>query len=272
MGRLVGAARVSSILDIDELLPYVTDLLRDTIGYHTVYIFLVEPDTDSLVLRAGSGGPYDRAPIGQRLDMGQGIIGWVAQRGEAVLANDVSKDPRFTFVEEFADTRAQLSVPIATGDEVVGVLGIEQTEVDAFDETDQFTAQTLAHCLGVAIENARLFGQAGELAVLEERNRMAREIHDTLAQGFTGIVLQLEAAEQALEDGALPGALNEHLDRARSLARESLNEARRSVWNLAPWALDAQPLAGAIEEEVRRFAAGGSERASFALSGAPPTL
>ena len=273
------AARVSSILDIDELLPYVTDLLRDTIGYYTVYIFLVEPDTDSVVLRAGSGGPYDRAPMSERLNMGQGITGWVAQRGEAVLANDVSKDPHFMFVEEFRDTKAQLSVPIAIGDEVVGVLGIEQTEVDAFDETDQFTAQTLADCLGVAIENARLFEQAGEVAVLEERNRMAREMHDTLAQGFTGIVLQLEAAEQAHEHaagahdhGAVQAELEEHLSRAKDLARDSLNEARRSVWDLAPRALDAQPLAGAIEEEVRGFDAGGSERASFALSGAPGAL
>ena len=231
------------------------------------------------MLSAGSGGPYDRAPLGERLNMGQGIIGWVAQRGEAVLANDVGKDPHFMFVEEFRDTRAQLSVPIKLGDEVLGVLGIEQTEVDAFDETDLFTAQTLADCLGVAIENARLFEQAGEVAVLEERNRMAREIHDTLAQGFTGIVLQLEAAEQAHEeaagvhdDGAVQAELTEHLSRAKVLARDSLNEARRSVWGLAPRALDAQPLAGAIEEEVRRFAADGSERASFALSGAPRTL
>lgn len=62
------------------------------------------------------------------------------------------------------------------------------------------------------------------------------------------------------------------MSRAKDLARDSLNEARRSVWDLAPRALDAQPLAGAIEEEVRCFAADGSERASFAVSGAPGTL
>ena len=273
------AAKVTSILSLEELLPYVTNLLRDTFGYDTVYIFLREPESDSLVLTAGVGGAQDRVPLGERLKVGEGINGWVAEHGEPVLAADVSEDPRFLPESRRPDTRAQLSVPIAIGDEIVGVLGIEQTAVDAFDETDQFTAQTLAYCLGVAIENTRLFEQAGEVAVLEERNRMAREIHDTLAQGFAGIVLQLEAAEQAHEqaasvheDSEVQAELQAHLSRAKDLARDSLNEARRSVWGLAPRALDAQPLAGAIEDEVVSFAADGSERASFALSGAPDTL
>ena len=83
-----------------------------------------------------------------------------------------------------------------------------------------------------------------DLAVLEERNRMAREIHDTLAQGFTGIVLQLEAGEQALEQS--PADVTDHIARAKGLARESLQEARRSVWNLLPQALEERPLDGAL--------------------------
>ena len=105
-----------------------------------------------------------------------------------------------------------------------------------------------------------------ELAVLEEQNRMAREIHDTLAQGFTGIVLQLEAAEQASEGS--PGQVSGHLTQAKGLARESLQEARRSVWNLLPQALEERPLDAALQEEVRRFATEGVEQASFSSSGA----
>ncbi len=105
-----------------------------------------------------------------------------------------------------------------------------------------------------------------DLAILDERNRMAREIHDTLAQGFTGIVLQLEAAEQASEGS--PGQVLGHLTQAKGLARESLQEARRSVWNLLPQALEERPLDVALQEEVRRFATEGVEQASFSLSGA----
>jgi signal transduction histidine kinase len=90
------------------------------------------------------------------------------------------------------------------------------------------------------------------MAVTEERNRMAREIHDTLAQGFTGIILQLEATEQVLGDDMNPD-VQKHLNQARSLARKSLQEARRSVWNLSPQALEQLRIDEAIKHEVERF-------------------
>ena len=110
-----------------------------------------------------------------------------------------------------------------------------------------------------------LLQQERDLAVLEERNRMAREIHDTLAQGFTGIVVQLEATEQALEGS--PAEAPSHLGRAKSLARESLQEARRSVWGLLPHSLEWRSLEDALREEVDRFDGTGTEKASFSLSG-----
>ena len=107
--------------------------------------------------------------------------------------------------------------------------------------------------------------QTREVAVLGERNRMAREIHDTMAQGFTGIVLQLEAAEQAMAESS--GETVGHLDRARSLAREGLQEARRSVWGLLPHALEQAPLDAALQGEVQKFEAAGQEKAEFNTSG-----
>jgi len=115
-----------------------------------------------------------------------------------------------------------------------------------------------------------LFEQTRESAVLDERNRIAREIHDTIAQGLTGIVLQLEAAEQAQETGSTEAEA--HLSRAKSLARESLQEARRSVWNLVPQVLQDGNLADAIERDVRRFRAGGSSEVVFTVTGEPRPL
>jgi signal transduction histidine kinase len=104
------------------------------------------------------------------------------------------------------------------------------------------------------------------MAVMEERNRMAREIHDTLAQGFSGIILQLEAAEQAL--GEDTSAMERHLNQARSLARKSLAEARRSVWNLRPQALEQLPLVEAIKQEVDKFSQSIGVNARFSVFGA----
>ena len=109
-----------------------------------------------------------------------------------------------------------------------------------------------------------------DLAVLEERNRIAREIHDTLAQGFTGVVVQLEAVEQAMEES--PAEVSGHLGRAKSLARESLNEARRSVRALVPGALQQRSLDAVLKDEILRFEASGPEKASLRLSGEKKVL
>ncbi|MCI0781930.1 MAG: response regulator [Chloroflexi bacterium] len=91
-----------------------------------------------------------------------------------------------------------------------------------------------------------------QLAVAEERNRMAREIHDTLAQSLTGIVMQIEAAGELM--GKAPEAARAEIESAHYLARESLAEARRSVWDLQPSVLASSGLIEAIQQEVAKAA------------------
>jgi len=259
--------KISSIVKLDELLPYVGNLLRETFHYYNVNIFLLEPASGALSLKALClSGQKGVIPVGVPLQVDEeSIVGWVAQTGEPILANDVSEDPRYRAVEALRDTKSELAVPVKIGNNVIGVLDIESTEVDAFGEADLFTAQTLADQLAVAIDNARLYDETRQMAVMEERNRMAREIHDTLAQGFSGIILQLEAAEQAL--GSDLPALQRHLNQARNLARKSLAEARRSVWNLRPQALEQRPLADAIKQEVDRFSQSTGVKVEFNVFG-----
>lgn len=101
--------------------------------------------------------------------------------------------------------------------------------------------------------------------VAEERTRIAREIHDTLAQGFTGIVIQLEAAEDVLGEQA--EAARRHVLQAKVLARESLAEARRSVWALRPLALGADDLGYAFLHLVHKLAEGSATPIGFTLRG-----
>ena len=258
--------KISSIINLDELLPYVANLLRETFNYHNVNIFLFEPNSGKLILKAICLSGYKGViPLEVPLEMGEeGLVAWVAQTGEPLLVNDVSNEPRYRFVEELSGTKSELAVAIRVKDNILGVLDIESDKLDAFGEADLFTAQTLADQLAVAIENARLYQETGQMAVMEERNRLAREIHDTLAQGFTGIILQLEVAEQALGENN-PEVLH-HLNKARSLARGSLNEARRSVWNLRPQALERLSLMEALRQEVVRFAQSSNIKAGFDVS------
>jgi signal transduction histidine kinase len=102
-------------------------------------------------------------------------------------------------------------------------------------------------------------------AVLEERNRMAREIHDTLAQGFVGIALQLQAVEKALTDA--PDAAKQHLGLAQSMVSHSLVEARRSVWDLRAQALETSDLAAALSATARQMTEGTQVRAEVRVVG-----
>lgn len=98
---------------------------------------------------------------------------------------------------------------------------------------------------------AELAAAERRAGILEERQRLARDIHDTLAQGFTSIVMHLEAADQALPDDL--DTLQKHLDRARGTARTSLEEARRVVHALRPHSLDQRSLPDAIERTAVRW-------------------
>lgn len=98
--------------------------------------------------------------------------------------------------------------------------------------------------------HAQLVTQAREAGVLDERQRMAREIHDTIAQGLTGVITQLEAAANA---GERPDELQRHLNAANRLARESLSEARRSVEDIRPLPLENSRLPDALSDVAERW-------------------
>src|SRR4029450_6496381 len=125
----------------------------------------------------------------------EGMVGWAAATGETQLANDTLADPHF-FQGPGLSTRSELDVPLKVGGRVLGVLVIGSEQPNAFAEDDVPFVETLADQIAVAIENARLLERARELAVSEERNRLARDIHDTLAQTLTAMVLELDGSQR----------------------------------------------------------------------------
>ncbi len=158
--------QIASILDRDELLHQMANLLEDVFGYRYAYIFLLDEDSDELVLRAGAGP--GRLLEGTRIAVeARSINAWVARTGKPLLANDVAREPMYLHLEEVADTKSELTVPIKVKDQVIGTLDVQSTELYAFDESDLFTLQALASQAGIAIENARLY---------EETKRRAEEM------------------------------------------------------------------------------------------------
>ena len=262
--------QLNTIGDVPTLMGYVASSLQQAFEYFCVNVFLADASSGELRLVAGAGDYTGEVPLGRAIHSGDGIVGQVLQSCQPRLVSDVWREPRFIEMAELADTRAELAVPINIGAVTLGVLDIQCNKEYGLDEMDLFTAQAVADQLANVLENDRLAEETRELAILDERNRMAREIHDTLAQGFTGIVLQMEAAEQVLY--ADPESVSMHIDRARSLARESLNEARRSVWALRPEALEERNLSEPLQRETERLSRDGVVTAQFETSGNPRRL
>ena len=164
-----------------------------------------------------------------------------------------------------------LIVPMLIAGQVAGVIGIRFTQKRQFRPEEVELAQALANQAMLAIQLIRLSAQSRQSAVMAERNRLARDIHDTLAQGFTGVILQLEAAEEATSQ-RLPAKAGEHLTRASELAREGLQEARRSVWALRPRALEEKDLCEALRGLIQKLTAGTPVQADFMVHGTPREL
>jgi signal transduction histidine kinase len=192
-----------------------------------------------------------------------------------VVCDDLETDPRVNgawgdYLKRHG-TRRFMAVPILVAGEVRGFVGIRHGDLASYRPEEIELTQALAHQVMLAIQLNEFAEQGRRAAVFEERNRMARDIHDTLAQGFTGVIVQLEAAEDAISCGSRKEA-DAHLHRAGQLARESLSEARRSVHALRPRALETHNFWDALKGSIKNTTVGTALHTKFAAQGKLPTL
>ena len=197
----------------------------------------------------------------------------VFRTGKLSVIEDIRTVPPFALRDRLLPLGivTVLLVPMFIAGRLEGAIGLRFTEKRLFRAEEIELAQALANQATLAMHLIRLSAESREAAIIAERNRMARDIHDTLAQGFTGVIVQLEAAADATSKGLAKEA-DEHLGRAADLARESLKEARRSVQALRPLALQDKDLSEALDNLARKMTAGTPLRAKFSLQGQPRTL
>jgi PAS domain S-box-containing protein len=164
-----------------------------------------------------------------------------------------------------------LMVPMLICGRLDGVIAIRYAHKREFRPDEIEFAKTLANQAVLALQLTRLSAERRDLAVTAERNRMARDMHDTLAQGFTGVIVQLDAALDGRRRG-LHAQADAHVERAGALARASLTEARRSVLALRPQALEDSDVGGALAAMFERLTGGTALAADFVKSGAPRAM
>jgi two-component system, NarL family, sensor kinase len=164
------------------------------------------------------------------------------------------------------------SIPLYARGKKLGVMNVASGEWRQLSADDLRLLHTIGGMLGMAIERAQLFERSVEAGAAEERNRLAREIHDTLAQGLSATALHLETAEALLEAGGEPDRVKSVVHRALEATRANLEEARRSVLDLRVATLEDRILAEALEELCTATAKNEVLDVRFTTLGAPRTL
>lgn len=197
----------------------------------------------------------------------------VIRSGKIGVIEDIRNEPPFPLRDRLLPMGivTVLLVPMMMAGRLEGAIGLRFGQRRVFPVEQIELAQALAYQAMLLIRLSELSTQGREAAVVSERNRIARDIHDTLAQGFTGIIVQLEAAEDASRRG-LGNEVEQHILAARKLARESLSEARRSVQALRPQPLGEKGVTEALRNLFEKLTAGVALHTEFKVTGTPRVL
>ena len=261
----------------DKFLGQMLGTIGRLLNAQSVVLWLLNESNDSLVLRAWAEGtnffkvdlehPFSKNPNSWKEDPG---LRELVFSGAPVACEDVEHEPYISRdLREYlkaGGTKKFLRIPTLVGGRVKGFIGIRHGERPPYRPEEIELAQALAHQAMLAIQLNEFAERSRQAAILEERNRMARDIHDTLAQGFTGVIVQLEAVEDAIACCRRKEA-NAHLRRAGELARQSLNEARRSVHALRPQALQGGNFWDALKGIIKNTTVGTPLHTRFTLRG-----
>jgi diguanylate cyclase (GGDEF)-like protein/PAS domain S-box-containing protein len=154
-----------SILDSDKLMQEVTRYIQEKFNYYNVALLLLDEERREVVMRAVAGGFEHIAPGEYRQSLDEGIVGFVTRTGNSWLANDISKDPHYVkgFLGEVL-TKSELCVPIKLGDKVIGALDVQSIRLNDFDQADVAAMEAVADQIAIAIQNAKLYGEANRRA------------------------------------------------------------------------------------------------------------
>lgn len=241
--------RITAILSVDELLSQTVRLIRERFGYFHVHIGLAEGDEIVFNPEAGILRDHQCSSCSQiRYRIGQdGVSGHVAKTGEPLVIPDIQSEPRYIPLD-CPESGSAIVLPLKVKGVVLGVLAIESTSTHAFDETDLAVLQSLSNQIAVAIENARLYERAQQLAALEERQKLARELHDSVSQALYGIALGARTARAYLERD--PRQAVEPTEYVMALAEAGMAEMRALIFELRPESLETEGLVIALRKQA----------------------
>ena len=238
--------RIAARLDPEEMFATTVEELHERLGYDHVALFLLDPlDVTVLVQRARASRWPRGESAGYRQSIAHGIIGAAARRRAPQLINDVLADPDYVAVPNAAELRAELAIPVLLGERLLGVLDLAGTR--SFREDDVTGLSIVADQLAIALEHAALFERAQEVGVLEERQRLARDLHDSVTQLIFSLMLIAQSIAPAYQRDPTEG--ERRINRVLELSRTALAEMRALLFELRPPEVQSAALATSIEAD-----------------------
>jgi signal transduction histidine kinase len=244
------AAVVSRSLDLDEIVHDALDEALGIMGMSKGEAFVLDRQTQCLDLRAHRGVSPDLVDFTERMPLGSTTAGLAAMEGLPVYRR-VADYPagKLRDLLESEGVALVISTPLMVKETTVGAIDLGGETVRDISDDELSLLSAIGHQIGVAVENARLYDQAQQLAVIEERNRLARDLHDSVMQALYGVTLYAEAAVRQIDrgDGALA---SDHLREIRDTTEEALREMRVLIFELRPPVLQRDGLATALRSRL----------------------
>lgn len=256
---------VASTLELKPLLALVLSQLKTVVDYTGAAIATFDGDNFVFLDYLGPTRREQILSLTVPINLPTGYQE-VIRRRQPVIFNDAQNSAEVhnksldavskLLDEHFGYARSWLGVPLMVKDRAIGVLRVDHIESEHFNEQDAQLVLAFANQAAVAIENARLYERAQNLAVLEERQRLARELHDSVSQALYGIALGARTARSMIDrPGGNQQDLAAPLDYVLSLADAGLVEMRALIFELRPESLEAEGLIAALNKQAEALRA-----------------
>jgi signal transduction histidine kinase len=242
-------AVTSASLDLEMVLESSLDSVLTVMRSKVGAIHLLDETKSMLRLAAWRGIPQNLVDSISSVPVDGGLAGWAVERGEPLVVPDVATGLRPLLAIPATGPQAYVGVPIRAKGQMLGVLSVVGAGGRQFDAAEVSLLSSIADQVGVAVENARLYRQAEQLAVLRERERLARELHDSVTQSLYSLHLLSEAGRQLAAAGDLD-RVGGYLERLGDISQQALKEMRLLVYELRPLVLKREGLVGALQQRL----------------------
>ena len=259
------SAAVSGLQDLDAILGVALDNVLSIMDGTVGSILLLDEQSQTLSYRVHRGMSTEYVQR-HKIALGEGIAGWVAQTGKAILREDIIKDRdyplRYPEWVKPAKIRSFISVPLRAKEDILGVMDVASQTPRRFTKDDMYLLHSIGDQLGIAVENNRLYEQLTRgweryrklarqtlLAREAERQRISRELHDETSQSLSGLALNLQAlVDMAEMSGKQDEEFIGRLKKVQSLAVQISKEVNKLINDLRPTLLDTLGMVPAIRQ------------------------